>query len=84
MRIRNDYKEATEAIASLAIIEGQKVEYIPKEERHRTDTLDPNLEESQVPVHLLPGITVGGQEIPSGIGMTTTGTTTNDNLQKVR
>ena len=29
----------------------------------------------QAPVRLRPGITVGGQEMPSGIGMTTTGKT---------
>ena len=43
LRIRNDYKEATEAIMSSAIIEGQKVEKFQKEERHRSDALDPNL-----------------------------------------
>ena len=36
--------EATRAFVSLAASEEQNVEFIPKEDRHRTDTLDPNLE----------------------------------------
>ena len=44
MRIRSDYKEATERITSFAIREGRSVEHIPKEERHRIDALDPDLE----------------------------------------
>ena len=37
----------------------------------------PTTDHHQAPVRLRPGITVGGQEIPSGIGMTTTGKTIN-------
>ena len=44
MRIRSDNKEATERITSFAIREGQSVEHILKEERHRIDALDPDLE----------------------------------------
>ena len=44
MRKRSDYKEATERITSFAIREGRSVEHIPKEERHRIDALDPDLE----------------------------------------
>ena len=44
IKSRTDYLEATTAFVTLAASEGQNVEYIPKEERHRTDALDPNLE----------------------------------------
>ena len=44
MRIRSDSKEATERITSFAIRERQSVEHIPKEERHRIDALDSDLE----------------------------------------
>ena len=44
MRMRSDNKEATERITSFAIREGQSVKHIPKEERHRLDALDPDLE----------------------------------------
>ena len=38
------YKEATERITSFAFREGDSVKYITKEERHRTDALDPDYE----------------------------------------
>ena len=44
MRMRSDNKEATERVTSFAIREGQSVKHIPKEERHRIDALDPDLE----------------------------------------
>ena len=44
MKARSHHLAATKAVVSLAAEEGQNVKYIPKEDRQRTDALDPELE----------------------------------------
>ena len=44
MKARSDYQAATKAIVALAAEEVQNVKYIPKEDRYRSDALDPELE----------------------------------------
>ena len=44
MKARSDYQAATKAIVALAAEEGQNVKYNPKEDRFRSDALDPELE----------------------------------------
>ena len=57
MKARSDYQAATKAIVALAAEEGSNVKYNPKEDRFRSDALDPDLEKWPT---LVPGITVGG------------------------
>ena len=44
MKLRSDFQAATRAIVALAAEKGQNVRYIPKEDRYRSDALDPELE----------------------------------------